>query len=63
MADHFLAHLTVDLPEFDITEAGLTGDVYHERLAAASQHGWLVKAPLAYIVANSHYNLFVTCVR
>jgi hypothetical protein len=29
----------LELAEFDISDAGLAGDAYHERLAAASEHG------------------------
>jgi cytochrome P450 len=42
----------LELAEFDIAEAGLAGDVYHERLAAAREHGWLVKSPIAYVVLD-----------
>jgi cytochrome P450 len=45
----------LELAEFDIAEAGLAGDVYHERLAAAradAWHGWLVKSPIAYVVLD-----------
>jgi len=42
----------LDLAEFDIADAGLAGDAYHERLAAAREHGWLVKSPIAYIVLD-----------
>jgi len=45
----------LELAEFDIAEAGLAGDVYHERLATAREqgwHGWLVKSPIAYVVLD-----------
>jgi hypothetical protein len=45
----------LELADFDIAEAGLVGDVYHERLAAAREngwHGWLVKSPIAYVVLD-----------
>jgi cytochrome P450 len=42
----------LDLPEFDITDSGLAGDAYHERLAAAAGLGWLVKSPIAYVVLD-----------
>ena len=29
----------LELVDFDIAEAGLAGDVYHERLAAARENG------------------------
>ncbi|HVB43738.1 MAG TPA: cytochrome P450 [Streptosporangiaceae bacterium] len=48
----------LDLPEFDITDAGLTGDVYHERLAAARELGWLVKSPIAYVVLDREASEF-----
>jgi cytochrome P450 len=42
----------LDLPEFDISEAGLTGDLYHERLADVGAQGWLAKSPIAYVVLD-----------
>jgi cytochrome P450 len=45
----------LELADFDIAEAGLAGDAYHERLAAAREqgwHGWLVKSPIAYVVLD-----------
>src|SRR5215472_16161883 len=42
----------LELAEFDIAEAGLAGDAYHERLAEAREHGWLVKSPIAYVVLD-----------
>ncbi len=42
----------LELADFDISDAGLAGDAYHERLAAARQHGWLVKSPISYIVLD-----------
>src|SRR5262245_18559478 len=45
----------LELAEFDIAEAGLAGDAYHERLATAREqawHGWLVKSPIAYVVLD-----------
>jgi len=42
----------LDLPEFDIGEAGLTGDAYHERLADVGARGWLAKSPIAYVVLD-----------
>ena len=42
----------LELAEFDIAEAGLAGDVYHQRLAEARKHGWLVKSPIAYLVLD-----------
>src|SRR5258707_11155504 len=42
----------LELVDFDIAEAGLAGDGYHERLAAAREHGWLVKSPIAYVVLD-----------
>ncbi len=42
----------LELPEFDITDSGLAGDAYHERLAEAGKLGWLVKSPIAYLVLD-----------
>ncbi|MGN6676333.1 MAG: cytochrome P450 [Streptosporangiaceae bacterium] len=42
----------LDLAEIDISDAGLAGDAYHERLAAARKHGWLVKSPISYVVLD-----------
>jgi cytochrome P450 len=42
----------LDLPVFDLTEPGLTGEVYHQRLAQARRHGWLARSPLAYVVLD-----------
>jgi cytochrome P450 len=42
----------LELPEFDITAEGLTGDAYHERLAAVRENGWLVKSPIAFVVLD-----------
>ena len=42
----------LDLPEFDITAADLSGDAYHERLAAVSEQGWLVRSPIAFVVLD-----------
>jgi cytochrome P450 len=42
----------LELAEFDISDAGLAGDDYHDRLAAARRHGWLVKSPISYIVLD-----------
>jgi hypothetical protein len=42
----------LELAEFDISDAGLAGDAYHDRLAAARQHGWLVRSPISYVVLD-----------
>ncbi|HUZ56667.1 MAG TPA: cytochrome P450 [Streptosporangiaceae bacterium] len=42
----------LDLPEFDMTDAGLSGDAYHERLAAVREQGWLVRSPIAFVVLD-----------
>ncbi|HTT54207.1 MAG TPA: cytochrome P450 [Streptosporangiaceae bacterium] len=42
----------LELPVFDYTEPGLTGDVYHQRLAAVRQLGWLARSPLTYVVLD-----------
>jgi cytochrome P450 len=42
----------LDLPFFDYDEPGLTGEVYHQRLAAVREQGWLAKSPLAFVVLD-----------
>ncbi|HET9898438.1 MAG TPA: cytochrome P450 [Streptosporangiaceae bacterium] len=42
----------LELAEFDFTSAELSGDSYHERLAAVREHGWLVKSPISYVVLD-----------
>ena len=42
----------LDLPVFDYTEPGLTGEVYHQRLAAVREQGWLARSPLSYVVLD-----------
>jgi cytochrome P450 len=42
----------LELAEFDFPSADLTGDFYHQRLAALSGHGWLVKSPISYVVLD-----------
>jgi len=42
----------LDLPEIDLADAGLAGDAYHERLAAAREQGWLLRSPIAYLVLD-----------
>jgi cytochrome P450 len=42
----------LDLPFFDYDEPGLVGEVYHQRLAAAREQGWLASSPLAYVVLD-----------
>ncbi len=42
----------LDLPFFDYDEPGLVGEVYHQRLAAAREQGWLARSPLAYVVLD-----------
>src|ERR1039458_6194867 len=42
----------LELPVFDYTEPGLAGEVYHERLAAVRQEGWLARSPLTYVVLD-----------
>src|ERR1700729_4175744 len=42
----------LELPVFDYTEPGLAGEVYHQRLAAVRQQGWLARSPLAYVVLD-----------
>jgi hypothetical protein len=38
-----------ELPVFDCTDR-LVGEVYHQRLAAVRQQGWLTRSPLTYVV-------------
>ncbi len=40
----------LELAEFDTGE--LTAELYHERLAAVREHGWLVKSPISYVVLD-----------
>jgi len=42
----------LDLPEFDFAEPGLTGEVYHQRLAEVGKQNWLARSPLAYVVLD-----------
>jgi cytochrome P450 len=42
----------LELPEFDISDADLSGDAYHERLAAVRKQGWLVRSPIAVVVLD-----------
>src|SRR5260370_26578819 len=42
----------LDLAEFDFPSVELTGDFYHHQLAALSEHGWLVKSPISYVVLD-----------
>jgi cytochrome P450 len=42
----------LDLPEFDPADPTLTGAVYHERLAAVRERGWLARSPIAYVVLD-----------
>ena len=42
----------LDLPAFDYTAPDFSADRYHQQLAEISQHGWLARSPLAYIVLD-----------
>jgi cytochrome P450 len=42
----------LELADFDFTDYGLNGEVYHQRLAVLSEHGWLAKSPIAYVVLD-----------
>ena len=42
----------LDLPFFDYNEPGLVGEVYHARLAAVREQGWLAQSPLALVVLD-----------
>jgi cytochrome P450 len=42
----------LELADFDFTDYGLNGEVYHQRLAVLSEQGWLAKSPIAYVVLD-----------
>ena len=42
----------LDLPFFDLGDPGLVGEVYHQRLAALREQGWLARSPLALVVLD-----------
>ena len=42
----------LDLPFFDYNEPGLVGEVYHAKLAAVREQGWLARSPLALVVLD-----------
>lgn len=42
----------LDLPTFDYDDPGLTGEVYHQRLAELRGQGWLARSPLAIVVLD-----------
>src|SRR5215471_13238542 len=42
----------LDLPFFDLGDPGLVGEVYHQRLAAVREQGWLARSPLALVVLD-----------
>ena len=42
----------LELPFFDYNEPGLVGEVYHQRLAAVREQGWLARSPLALVVLD-----------
>ena len=42
----------LELPEFDYLADDLTGEVYHQRLAAVREQGWLARSPLAFVVLD-----------
>ncbi|HWF79795.1 MAG TPA: cytochrome P450 [Streptosporangiaceae bacterium] len=42
----------LDLAEIDFPSAELTGDFYHEQLAGLSEHGWLARSPISYVVLD-----------
>ncbi len=48
----------LDLAEFDFTSAELTGEFYHDQLAALRKHGWLVKSPISYVVLDRESGQF-----
>ncbi len=42
----------LELPDFDLEDTGLTGEAYHQRLAAVAQRGWLARSPIAVLVLD-----------
>jgi len=42
----------LELPEFDPLDSGLSGDGYHEQLAAVRGQGWLARSPISYVVLD-----------
>src|SRR2546430_16011962 len=42
----------LELPEFDYLADDLTGEAYHQRLAAVRSQGWLASSPLSYVVLD-----------
>ena len=40
----------LELPEFDLSDHDLVGEIYHQRLAALRQQGWLARSPIAIVV-------------
>ena len=49
----------LELPEFDPADPTLTGEVYHERLAAVRERGWLARSPLAYVALDPESGEFI----
>ena len=47
-----VAVTSLELPEFDPAAPDLSGEVYHERLAAVRERGWLARSPIAYVVLD-----------
>lgn len=43
---------SLELPAFDPTDSGLTGDAYHSQLAAVREQGWLARSPISYVVLD-----------
>jgi cytochrome P450 len=48
----------LDVPFFDYNEPGLTGELYHQRLAEVRRHGWLARSPLALVVLDTESGEF-----
>src|SRR5947209_2648945 len=42
----------LELPSFDHTDQGLSGDPFHAAMAALRDQGWLAQGPFGYIVLD-----------
>ena len=42
----------LEVPSFDDNEPGLSGEMFHRRLAELREHGWLARSSLAYMVLD-----------
>jgi cytochrome P450 len=48
----------LDLPFFDYNEPGLSGELYHQRLAEVRRQGWLARSPLSLVVLDQESGEF-----